>query len=492
MQTIDILKDIAKRCHGDIYLGVVGPVRVGKSSFIKRFMELAVIPYIDDIDARKRAIDELPQSGEGRMIMTVEPKFVPNLAARIDVDDTLAVNVRMVDCVGYVIEGAKGYTDEHGVRYVKTPWSLEAIPFDEAARIGTKKVIQDHSTIGIVMTCDGTICEIDGKDYLKATREVIEELQSIGKPFVIVVNSALPSSEVCQDLVRTLHEEYDVPTMALKVNEMNEEDIVSLLKEALFEFPINEVQIQLPRWIALMDASHWLKQTLDDAIASSMLEIRRFKDVEKIASVMSTFDFVERAYLSSIYTSRSSACLRIKERKGLYNEILNEIMGQERFDEAMFIKQMQDFMQMKKEYDVYRSPLKMVKQTGYGFALPLNDDIELSEPVLIKQGPRYGIKLVSKASTIHMIKIDIESTFEPIIGSKEQAEAFINYLNSHGENNKEAIFDCDVFGRKLGDLIYEGMSMKLNGMNESACLRVQEILSKIVNKGKTNVIAIVL
>ena len=492
MQTIDILKDIAKRCHGDIYLGVVGPVRVGKSSFIKRFMELAVIPYIDDIDARKRTIDELPQSGEGRMIMTVEPKFVPNLAARIDVDDTLAVNVRMVDCVGYVIDSAKGYQDEHGIRYVKTPWSLEAIPFDEAARIGTKKVIQDHSTIGIVMTCDGTICEIDKKDYVKATREVIEELQSIGKPFVIVVNSASPSHQVCQELVSSLREEYDVPTIAFKVNEMNEEDIVTLLKEALFEFPINEVQIQLPRWIALMDASHWLKQTLDDALASSVQEIRRFKDVEKIASIMSSFDFVERAYLSSIDTSRSSACLRIKERKGLYNEILNEIMGQEHFDEAMFIKQMQELMQMKREYEVYRSPLKMVKQTGYGFALPLNDDIELSEPMIIKQGPRYGMKLVSKASTIHMIKIDIESTFEPIIGSKEQAEAFINYLNSHGENNKEAIFDCDVFGRKLGDLIYEGMSVKLNGMNESACLRVQEILGKIVNKGKTNVIAIVL
>ena len=492
MQTLDILKDIAKRCHGDIYLGVVGPVRVGKSSFIKRFMELAVIPYIEDIDAKKRAIDELPQSGEGRMIMTVEPKFVPNLAARIDVNDTLAVNVRMVDCVGYVIEGAKGYQDDHGVRYVKTPWSLEAIPFDEAARIGTKKVIQDHSTIGIVMTCDGSISDINGQDYIQATRDVIEELQTIGKPFVIVVNTANPSSKACQDLVDQLSQDYDVPVIALKVTEMNEEDIVNLLKEALYEFPINEVQIQLPRWIALMDASHWLKQTLDDALASSMQEIRRFKDVEKIASVMSTFDFVERAYLSSIDTSMSSACLRIKERKGLYNEILNEIMNQERFDEALFIKQMQELMQMKKEYEAYRSALKMVKQTGYGYALPLNDDIELSEPVIIKQGPRYGMKLVSKASTIHMIKVDIESTFEPIIGSKEQAEAFVNYLNSHGENNKEAIFDCDVFGRKLGDLIYEGMRVKLNTMNESACLRVHDILSKIVNKGKTNVIAIVL
>ncbi len=492
MQTIDILKDIGKRCDGDIYLGVVGPVRVGKSSFIKRFMEVAVIPYIDDIDAKIRATDELPQSGEGKMIMTVEPKFVPNQAARIFVEENLGVNIRLVDCVGYVIDGAKGYKDEQGIRYVKTPWYLEAIPFDEAAKVGTQKVIQDHSTIGIVMTCDGSICEIEAADYRQATDDVIGELKEIGKPFVIVVNSKEPNSPHCIQMVEELRLKHDVPVMALKVNEMNEEDIAHLLKEALYEFPIHEVKIEVPRWIALMDSSHWLKQTLDEALEQSLQEINRFRDVESIASCMSEFDFIDKAYLSSIDTSSSSASLRIKERKGLYNEILNEILGQDRFDEAMFLSQMQELMQIKKEYDAYQGAIKMVKQTGYGYALPTSDDIEVSVPQVIKQGPRFGMKLVSKASTIHMIKVDIESTFEPIIGSKEQAEAFIQYLQSHGDNNKDAIFDCDVFGRKLGDLINEGMRVKLASMNETACIRVHDILSKIVNKGKTNVIAIVL
>ncbi|MCI9093507.1 MAG: stage IV sporulation protein A [Coprobacillus sp.] len=492
MQTIDILKDIGKRCNGDIYLGVVGPVRVGKSSFIKRFMEMAVIPYIEDPDAKIRATDELPQSGEGKMIMTVEPKFVPNQAARIFVEENLGVNIRLVDCVGYVIDGAKGYKDEQGIRYVKTPWFLEAIPFDEAAKVGTQKVIQDHSTIGIVMTCDGSICEIEAQDYVQATDDVIRELKDIGKPFVIVVNSKQPQSVTCMQLVESLKQKHDVPVVALKVNEMTEDDITELLKAALFEFPIYEVKIEVPRWIALMDSSHWLKQTLDDALEQSLQEITRFKDVEKIATSMSEFDFIDKAYLSSIDTSSSSASLRIKERKGLYNEILNEILGQDEFDEAMFLKQMQELMQMRKEYQAYQSAIQMVKQTGYGYALPIMDDIELSEPEIIKQGPRYGMKLISTASTIHMIKVDIESTFEPIIGSKEQAEAFVQYLQSHGENNKEAIFDCDVFGRKLGDLINEGMRVKLASMNETACIRVHDILSKIVNKGKTNVIAIVL
>ena len=492
MQTIDILKDIGKRCEGDIYLGVVGPVRVGKSSFIKRFMEVAVIPYIEDIDAKKRAIDELPQSGEGRMIMTVEPKFIPKQAAHIKIGDNLGVNVRLVDCVGYVIDGAKGYKDDSGIRYVKTPWYLESIPFDEAAKVGTQKVIQDHSTIGIVVTCDGSICEIDKEDYVGVTDEIVKELKEIGKPFVIVVNSTNPRGENCQKIVESLKEKHDVPVMALKVNEMNEKEITHLLKEALYEFPINEVKIEVPRWIALMDNGHWLKTTLDEALEKSLSSIHRFKDVEKIASSMNDFDFISKAYLSALDTATSSATLRIVERKGLYNEILNEILGQDKFDSAMFLKQIQTLILHDKEYNAYKNAISMVKQTGYGYALPTMEEIELSDPEVIKQGPRYGMKLVSTASTIHMIKVDIESTFEPIIGSKEQAEAFISYLQSHGSTNKEAIFDCDVFGRKLGDLINEGMRMKLAAMPESATLKVHDILSKIVNKGKSNVIAIVL
>ena len=492
MQTIDILKDIGTRCQGDVYLGVVGPVRTGKSSFIKRFMEIGVIPYIEDIDERKRAIDELPQSGVGKMIMTVEPKFVPNNAAKIFIDEHLNVHVRMVDCVGYVIDGAKGYSDEQGIRYVKTPWYSEAIAFDEAAKIGTKKVIADHSTLGIVMTCDGSICEIDKESYKKATDDIIAELKEIGKPFIIIVNSAHPDSLEAKTLQDDYKKQYDVPVFVLKVTEINEDDIVLLLKEALYEFPIGEVKVELSRWLALMDSSHWLKQTLDDSLAKSISHIHRFKDVHSICETLNEFDFVDEAYLSHIDTSSSSATLRIKEKSDLYNQVLNEILGQDRFDSAEFLKTLHELTLIKKEYDAYKNAIKMVKQTGYGYALPLNDDIDISKPELIKQSGRYGMRIESHASTIHMIKIDIESVFEPIIGSKQQAEAFIEYIHNHGEMDRDAIFDTDVFGRKLGDLINEGMRVKLMGMSEGACAKVHDILYKIINKGKNNVIAIVL
>ena len=486
METKNILHDIAKRCDGDIYLGVVGPVRSGKSSFIKRFMEMAVIPYIEDKDAKLRAIDELPQSGKGKMIMTVEPKFIPNQAVEMLMDENFKVNVRLVDCVGYVIEGAKGYQDDQGIRYVKTPWYLESIPFDQAAKVGTKKVIQDHSTIGIVITSDGSICDIPGANYNEATDSIVEELLDIDKPFIIIINKDVNSS-ACKKEYERLTAKYDVPVLSMDVTNMEEPQIVSLLKDALYEFKISEVRIEVPKWLAMMSNSHWLKQTLDTSLQS----IKKFKDVERIGDTISEYDFVDKAYLTGIDTTTSSATLKIEEREGLYNEILEEIIGDKGFDQATFLTFIQELVDIKKEYEGFSNAIRMVKQTGYGYAIPKLDEIELSDPEIIKQGPRYGMKLVSKAGTTYMIKVDIESTFEPIIGSREQAEAFIEYLNSSG-NDKQAIFDCDVFGRKLGDLIEEGMYIKLNAIPENASLRLHDILSKIVNKGKSNVIAIVL
>lgn len=491
METKNILKDIGKRCQGDIYLGVVGPVRTGKSSFIKRFMEVAVIPYIEDEDAKLRAIDELPQSGKGKMIMTVEPKFIPNQAVNMALEEDFNVHVRLVDCVGYVIDGAKGYKDEQGIRYVKTPWYLESIPFDQAAKIGTKKVIQDHSTVGIVVTCDGSISDIDDSSYHEATDQIIEELQEIGKPFIVIVNSQDIYSNQCKKAVKRIEEKYQVPVLAMDVTTMEEQQIVTLLKEALYQFNINEVRIEVPKWLAMMSNNHWLKQTLDNALRDSLSSIKKFKDVEGIASTISDYDFVKKAYLSGIDTASSSATLKIVEKDGLYNEILEEIIGDRGFDQASFLNFIQELVDIKKEYSGFANAIRMVKQTGCGYAVPALEEIELSEPEIIKQGPRYGMKLVSKAGTTYMIKVDIESTFEPIIGSKQQAEAFVEYLRSNG-NDKQAIFDCDVFGRKLGDLIEEGMYLKLNAIPENASVRLHDILSKIVNKGKSNVIAIVI
>lgn len=349
METKNILHDIAKRCDGDIYLGVVGPVRSGKSSFIKRFMEMAVIPYIEDKDAKLRAIDELPQSGKGKMIMTVEPKFIPNQAVEMLMDENFKVNVRLVDCVGYVIEGAKGYQDDQGIRYVKTPWYLESIPFDQAAKVGTKKVIQDHSTIGIVITSDGSICDIPGANYNEATDSIVEELLDIDKPFIIIINTKDVNSSACKKEYERLTAKYDVPVLSMDVTNMEEPQIVSLLKDALYEFKISEVRIEVPKWLAMMSNSHWLKQTLDTSLKESLQSIKKFKDVERIGDTISEYDFVDKAYLTGIDTTTSSATLKIEEREGLYNEILEEIIGDKGFDQATFLTFIQELVDIKKE-----------------------------------------------------------------------------------------------------------------------------------------------
>lgn len=487
-----MIMDIGKRTKGDIYLGVVGPVRTGKSTFIKRFMELAVIPFIHDEDERRRAIDELPQSGQGKMIMTVEPKFVPNVAAKIQADDDFFVNVRLVDCVGYVIEDAKGFRDENGIRLIKTPWFMEAIPFDEAAKIGTQKVIQDHSTIGIVITTDGSITDIKRESYMESEEQVIQELIDIGKPFIIVVNTIDPHSFQCESCVHQLKEKYDVPILPMSIANMSSDDIQNILKQSLYEFPVTEVKINVPKWVAVLDKSHWLKQDIDNSLKESLSDIHKLRDVKNVISKLSSFNSIEESKIVDINTSSGSACVDIRITSGLYNDILKEILGSDMIDKAEFIKLLQQLVMAKNEYDHISRALSMVHHTGYGFALPDLLDIELSEPIVVKQGPRYGIEMISKASTIHMVKVEVENAFEPIIGSKQQAEMFIDYLMKEHESNPLAIYDCEVFGRKLGDVISESMKMKLGTIPESTCQRIHDILSKIVNKGKTNVIAIVL
>lgn len=487
-----MIMDIGKRTKGDIYLGVVGPVRTGKSTFIKRFMELAVIPFISDEDEKRRAIDELPQSGQGKMIMTVEPKFVPNVAAKIKADEDFFVNVRLVDCVGYVIDQAKGYKDENGVRLIKTPWFMEAIPFDEAAKIGTQKVIQDHSTIGIVITTDGSITDIERDSYREVEGKIIEELEEIGKPFIIIVNTTDPHSFNCESCVSQLRQNYDVPILPMNIAGMTTNDIQEILRQALYEFPVTEVKINVPKWVAVLDKDHWLKQDIDNSLVESLSEINKLKDVRNIISKLSSFPSIEESKIVDIDTSLGSACVDIRIKSGLYNDILKEILGSERLDKADFIKLLQDLVYAKTEYDHISSALSMVKLSGYGFALPDLRDIELSEPIVVKQGPRYGIKMVAKASTIHMVRVEIENSFEPIIGSKEQSEMFIDYLMKEHQSDPQAIYNCEVFGRKLGDVIEEGMRMKLGTIPETTVMRIHDILSKIVNKGKTNVIAIVL
>lgn len=492
MNTTEILKNIAQRCGGDIYLGIVGPVRVGKSTFIKEFMEKAVIPNVSDEFEKARMIDELPQAGIGKTIMTTEPKFVPNNAATIEFEDGFTVNVRLVDCVGYVIPEAKGYKDEDGIRMVRTPWNDEPVPFNEAAKTGTQKVIQDHSTIGIVVTTDGSISDLSREAYIEAEAEVIDELKSIGKPFIVIVNSADVRSAACMSVVEKLKEKYEVPVLAIAANHMHEEDVHDILREALYEFPVSEININMPKWIAVLHDEHWLKKSFHDTIQESMSSVDRLREVENITEVLNENEYIDGSNLATIDTGQGIVNVDITVKPGLYNEILKEIIGHDIQDKAELISLMQDYSKAKREYDAVESALKMVKQTGYGFASASLQDIQLSKPEVVKQGNRYGVKLKAIAPSIHMIKVDVESTFEPIIGSKEQSEELINYLLRDDGNSDQSIWDSDIFGRKLSDLIRDGLNAKLSMIPEAARVRLQDILTKLVNKGKGNVIAIVL
>lgn len=492
MNTTEIIKNLGKQTDGDIYLGIVGPVRVGKSTFIKRFMEKAVIPYVSDEYDKARMIDELPQAGIGKTIMTMEPKFVPNNAANIEFEDGFKVNVRLVDCVGYIINEAKGYKDEDGIRLVKTPWHEEALPFDEAAKIGTKKVIQDHSTIGIVITTDGTITELNREDYIEAENDVINELKQINKPFIIIVNTKDKTTTLCTQIVNKLNEKYDVPVLAVEVEKMNEKDIQDILREALYEFPVSQINLLMPDWLAVLNENHYIKKSFNESISFSMQQITRLREVEKITSIINENEFIENSNLDTIDTGAGIVNIEINLISGLYNRVLKDIIGEDINNKARLISLLQDYSKAKKEYDAISSALKMVKLTGYGFASAGLDEIILSKPEIVKQSNRYGVKLKAIAPSIHMIKVDVESIFEPIIGSKEQSEELIRYLLREDNENENAIWDSDIFGRKLSDIIKDGLNAKLSMIPEAARSRLQDILEKLVNKGKGNVIAIVL
>ena len=489
MNNYDVIKNIAKRTGGDIYLGVVGAVRTGKSTFIKRFMETLVIPNIEDIAEKKRALDELPQSAGGKTIMTTEPKFVPASATKVRIDD-FSCNIRMIDCVGYVIDAAKGYEDENGPRYVMTPWYSEAIPFVEAAEIGTEKVIKDHSTIGIVVTTDGSIGEIPRSEYVTAEENVVEELKSIGKPFIVLLNSAHPMLPETENLAISLKEKYQVPVLAVNVESMQEKDMYNILKSALYEFPVEEVKINMPEWIAILNPDHELKKVYIEKIRESVVSVNKLKDIDTITNHFNDCEFISKAYISDVDTSSGEVTINLEAPMGLYNQVLNDIVGTDITSRANLLSIFQEFKETKQEYSQIKSALKMVKQTGYGIAAPTIEDMKLETPEIIKQGSRYGIKLKAKAPSIHMIKVDVESTFEPIIGSELQSKELINYLTKDTQSNN--IWKSEIFGRSLDEIVQEGIQAKLSMMPDNIRHKLGQTLTKVINKGSSNMIAIVL
>ena len=489
MEKIEVIKNIAARTGGDIYLGVVGAVRTGKSTFIRRFMENLVVPNIQDEFEKKRTLDELPQAASGKMIMTTEPKFVPANAAKIMVDEVSA-NIKMIDCVGYVINDAKGVDDENGPRYVMTPWYSDPIPFVEAAEIGTEKVIKDHSTIGIVVTSDGSFGEFKRADYVPAEETVINELKEIGKPYIVLLNSANPASNEVINLTEELKSKYNVPVLPINVELMQERDMLNILKEALYEFPVAEVKVNIPDWISILNPDHIVKKTYIEKIRESVVAIDKIRDVDKITSFFDDTDYIEKAYLSEIDTSNGEVTINLTAPNSLYSQILKEIINVDINSKADLLNLFQEFNEAKNEYDQIKGALKTVKQTGYGIASPTLADMKLETPEIIKQGSRYGVKLKAKAPSIHMIKVDVESTFEPIIGSEMQSKELINSLTD--SKNSNDIWKSEIFGRSLDVIVQEGIQAKLAMMPDSVRFKLCQTLTKIINKGSSTMIAIVL
>lgn len=491
MDKMEIIKNISSRTGGEIYLGVVGGVRTGKSTFIKKVIENLVVPYIEDEYEKKRALDEIPQSSGGKTIMTIEPKFVPTSAAKITIDD-FTCSMRLIDCVGYVINNAKGAEDENGPRMVKTPWYDEEIPFVEAAEVGTEKVIKDHSTIGIVMTTDGSIGEFDRSDYLDAENRVITELKEIGKPFIVVLNTTHPTLPDTERLAQSLKEEYGVPVLPISVETMTDKDITNILREALYEFPIVEVKVDMPEWIAILNSKHEVKKKYIESIKESVVEVDKLRDIDNITSHFLNNEYIEKAYLSNVDPSTGEVTITLDAPSELYNNVLTDIIKIDVKNKAELLSLFQEYNEAKVEYDQIKYALKMAKQTGYGVASPTLADMKLDTPEIIKQGSRYGVKLKAVAPSIHMIRVDVNSTFEPIIGSELQSKELINYLMRDYEVAPQNIWKSEIFGRSLDVIVQEGIQSKISLMPENIRFKLAQTLSKIVNKGSNNLIAIVI
>jgi stage IV sporulation protein A len=492
VKKVDIFKDIAERTGGDIYLGVVGAVRTGKSTFIKRFMEQVVIPNISEEADRMRATDELPQSGAGKTITTIEPKFVPNQAVQLHVHEGIDINVRLVDCVGYAIAGARGYEDEAGPRMINTPWYEEPIPFQEAAEIGTRKVIQEHSTLGVLVTTDGSITDIPRQDYEEVEDRIVEEMKEVGKPFIMVLNSTRPFSEETQALRDELIEKYDIPVLAISVATMGEEEVYAVLREVLYEFPVHEVNVNLPSWVMVLDEDHWLRRDFEVSVRDTVKDIRRLRDVDFVVSQFSEYDFIERAALSGMDMGQGVAEIDLYAPDDLYDRILTEVVGVQIQGKDHLLQLMQEFSNAKREYDKVSDAIQMVRTTGYGVAAPTLEEMALDEPELIKQGSRFGVRLKATAPSIHMIRVNVHSEFAPIIGSERQSEELVNYLMRDFEQDPLSIWESDIFGRSLHSIVREGIQAKLSMMPENARYKLQETLERIINEGSGGLIAIIL
>jgi len=492
VERYNIYQQIAERTQGDIYIGVVGPVRTGKSTLIKRFMDLLVIPNIENVYSRERAKDELPQSATGRTIMTTEPKFVPNEAVEITLDETLKLRVRMVDCVGYLVRGALGYLENNSPRMVSTPWFDYQIPFEQAAELGTKKVINDHSTIGLVVTTDGTITDIEREDYIEAEKRVINELKEINKPFVVVLNSVIPKDEETEKLRQELEEKYEVPVISVNCAQMQSDDMAAIMERILYEFPICEIGINVPKWVETLEQDHWLRVDLLQAIKDTFTGVSKIREAKDAARKFSEYEFIKNANVEQIDAGLGNMMLNMSVPDDLFYNILSDATGLRIDGEHMLISLMKDLARIKREYERVEYALHEVRVKGYGVVTPQMEEMSLDEPEIIKQGSRFGVKLKASAPSIHMIRADIETEIAPLVGTEKQSEELVNYLLKEFENDPGKIWESNIFGKSLHELVSEGLHNKLMRMPEDAQMKLQETLQRIINEGSGGLICIIL
>jgi stage IV sporulation protein A len=493
VEEYDVYEDIAERTQGDIYIGVVGPVRTGKSTFIRRFMDLLVIPNINNNYKKERAKDTLPQSGSGRIITTVEPKFIPNEeAVEIELNDKAKMRVRMVDCVGYMVNGAAGHTENDQPRMVKTPWFEEEIPFIEAAEIGTKKVINEHSTIGLVITTDGSITDIPRDSYIDAEDKVIKELKEINKPFIILLNSAHPFNPETINLRKELEEKHSIPVYIIDALNMKIEDINNILEKVLYEFPVKELGIKLPEWVETMENEHWLKKNFILAIKNSVKALNKLRDIKPVINEYKQYEFVGNVDLDEIKLGEGRANVTMKVKDGLFFKVLGEISGCEIAEEYSLLKLMRELTAARNEYVKIADALKDCRETGYGMVPPELDELKLEEPEMVKQGNRFGVKLKASAPSLHFIKADVQTEVSPIVGTEKQSEELVKSLLEEFENDPKKIWQSNMFGKSLEELVKEGLQNKLFSMPDDVQDKLQKTLQKIINEGNAGLICIIL
>lgn len=488
----NIYSDISTRCGGDIYIGVVGPVRTGKSTFIKRFMELLVIPNIGDAYKRERAKDELPQSGAGKMIMTTEPKFVPNEAVKISLADNAAMNVRLIDCVGYIVDGATGHFDEDMPRMVKTPWSDEEMPFAKAAEIGTKKVINEHSTIGILVTTDGTVTDIDRADYINAEERVAKELKDINKPFVVIVNSVNPESDTAKRTQKELEEKYKVPVLCTDCANLTKEDINKIMESILFEFPLSEISVNLPDWFDALEDNHWLKEGIISCVKDCIGGTQKISDAKIFAENLGEYENINGAKIENMSLGTGCVTVSASMSDDLFYKILGEKTGMEISGREALVELISELSDTKKKYDKIAYALNEVNEKGYGIVSPGIEELTLEEPEIVKQGNKFGVRLKASAPSLHLIRVDVETEVSPLVGTEKQSEELVKYLLNEFDESPTKIWESNIFGKSLHSLVNEGLHNKLYRMPTDAQDKIKETLQRIVNEGSGGLICIIL